>query len=115
MLNFRFGSTGMATISTLRPDGSLDYRKKFNVAKNAPNLELGLDEIISDPNTAAPASWININGKVVNSTNHMGGKLPEGANVLALDGHVEARRFITAKALSKVMNNGNGAYWFPNP
>ncbi len=76
---------------------------------------MALDEIISDPNTAAPTMWTNVHTAVVNSTNHMKGATPEDANVLCMDGHVEARKFSVAKSGFKLMTNGNGAYWFPNP
>ncbi len=74
----------------------------------------GLDEIISDT-TPGPTAWTNVNNKVVNESNHMKGTLPEGANVMCMDGHVEWRKFSVANSVSQLMASGKpGAYWFPN-
>ena len=51
----------------------------------------------------------------IDTTSHMAGQKPAGANVLGGDGHVSWRPFSLTNSINIKVVSGNGYFWLPNP
>jgi hypothetical protein len=111
-----FNDRGAGAISCTFParTPALAFHRKFNATPNPGSTELALDAIISDANpattwTAVPATAFA--GISTRSSNHVK-TLPDGANSLGFDGHVEWRKFNLSTAYA-IPIGSKPVFWVP--
>jgi prepilin-type N-terminal cleavage/methylation domain-containing protein len=107
-----------ALVSPAMPSPPMTFLKKMGGSLASSQCIVGLDDIVSITNAPlASVDYITLyqSAGVPDTTSHMAGKLPAGANVLITDGHAEWRRFSQASAFNvKTSGSGTGYFWVPN-
>jgi len=106
------GTTFPVIDPALRTSPPLMYRERMITTPYASDSELALDEIFSPDATGS--NFTTLGTGIPNTTSHMKGNLPAGANALHCDGHVSWRNWGGTNHAVNI--KVNGAYvWIPNP